>query len=543
MQDKAPEHYEYPLLIKQLLHHPLAVAPNREIVYADKNRYTYTEFNTRLQRLANALTDAGVKHGQTVAVMDWDSHRYLECFFAVPMMGAVLHTVNVRLSPEQILYTINHAEDAFILLNAEFVPLLEPIANRIEQPCKFILINDLLNDSDDTIQGNLKFAGEYETMLQAASASFDFHDFDENTRATTFYTTGTTGKPKGVFYSHRQIVLHTLAATAGLAMPKVQGRLHREDVYFPLTPMFHVHAWGLPYIATMMGLKQVYPGRYEPEKILRLMAKEGATFSHCVPTILYMLLSCPVIDEIDLTNWKVIIGGSALPRGMAKAALARGVDIYSGYGMSETGPILTLAQLDSDKLGDDETETDLRCKTGRPLPMVDLRVVDADMKDANETGEVVARSPWLTQAYLKNPASSEALWAGGYLHTGDIGHIDDNGYLQVTDRIKDIIKSGGEWISSLELEDIVSRCEGVAEVAAIGLPDPKWGETPTLLIVKKEPTSNDINEQSIKAQIQTSINSGTISKWAMPNSIQFVDKIEKTSVGKINKKALREKYS
>ncbi len=175
--------------------------------------------------------------------------------------------------------------------------------------------------------------------------------------------------------------------------------------------------------------------------------------------------------------------------------------------------------------------------------MVDLRVVDADMKDANETGEVVARSPWLTQAYLKNPASSEALWAGGYLHTGDIGHIDDNGYLQVTDRIKDIIKSGGEWISSLELEDIVSRCEGVAEVAAIGLPDPKWGETPTLLIVKKEPTSNDINEQSIKAQIQTSINSGTISKWAMPNSIQFVDKIEKTSVGKINKKALREKYS
>ena len=536
--------YSYPLLIKHLLPTPRAQAARQEIVYADRTRYDYRTLRRRISRLASGLSTCGVKPDDTVAVMDWDSHRYLECFFAVPMMGAVLHTINIRLSPEQILYTINHAEDDVILVHADFVPLLEQIVDRIERKVRFILL------TDDAVAANVPIdtIADYEQLLDSGDDDYDFQDFDENTRATTFYTTGTTGNPKGVYYSHRQLVIHTLGVMSGLGTAGNHARFHRDDVYMPITPMFHVHAWGIPYIATVMGVKQVYPGRYDPEVLLALIEREGVTFSHCVPTILHMLLSHPAAEDTDLSRWKVVIGGAALPRSLAEKAMALGIDVFGGYGLSETCPVLTLAQLDASMLKADSGEQlTIRCKAGRTLPLVDLRVVDENMEDVphdgHATGEVVVRAPWLTQAYLKDADASQQLWRGGYLHTGDIGTIDADGYLKVTDRIKDVIKSGGEWISSLTLEDIVSQHPNVNEVAAIGVPDEKWGERPMLLVVLDSDLENAVSEDQIKALVQAQADKGVISPWAVPDRIQFVDAIEKTSVGKINKKRLREKYS
>ncbi len=297
---KTESAYSYPLLVKNLFRTPIVDNPEQEIVYRGEKRFTYRQFRERVGRLAAALTGLGVKPGDTVAVMDWDSHRYLECFYAVPMIGAVLHTVNVRLPAEQLVYTIGHAEDAVILVNVEFVPLLEQIKSRIETVRKLVL----LTDAAGAPTSSLRFAGEYEELLAASPPLAEFSDLDENTRATTFYTTGTTGLPKGVYFSHRQLVLHTLASLASLASSATQGRFHREDVYMPLTPMFHVHAWGIPYVATTMGVKQIYPGRYVPEVLLKLLVQEKVTFSHCVPTILNMLVSNPATASSTRTGTK-----------------------------------------------------------------------------------------------------------------------------------------------------------------------------------------------------------------------------------------------
>src|SRR5664279_1738487 len=372
-----PSAYDYPLLIKNLLFCPVVDAPEQEIVYRGTFRYTYRELRQRVQRLANALTSLGIKPGDTVAVMDWDSHRYLECFFAVPMIGAVLHTINVRLSPEQILYTIDHAEDDVLLVNAEFLPILEQIRGRMDMVKGFVL----LNDEPLPPTTSIPFCGEYEALLAAASPSFNFADFDENTRATTFYSTGTTGMPKGVYFSHRQLVLHTMGVLGVLGSALGHGRFHRQDVYMPITPMFHVHAWGVPYVATMLGVKQVYPGRYVPDLLLELIEKEGVTFSHCVPTILHMLLKHPHSRRIDLSACKLIIGGASMSRALCIDAMSRGIDIFTGYGMSETCPILTLAHLTPEMLElSPEEQAIIRCKAGRSLPLVDLRIVDGQMK-------------------------------------------------------------------------------------------------------------------------------------------------------------------
>ncbi|WP_313170452.1 fatty acid--CoA ligase [Stenotrophomonas sp.] len=527
--------YAYPLLIKQLLHTPLATNPDQEIVYGDKVRFDYRTLQARIGQLAGLLTSLGVKPGDTVAVMDWDSNRYLESYFAVPMIGAVLMTVNIRLAPEQIAYTLNHSSARVILANREFLPVLESIEEQLPDLRTRVLLDDEAGPLPDG------FATEYEAGLRGAEPVRNFPDFDENTRATMFYTTGTTGLPKGVFFSHRQLVLHSLAAMAALGSAPKQGRLHRDDVYMPITPMFHVHAWGMPYVATLLGIKQVYPGRYLPGKLLDLIAREKVTFSHCVPTILHMLLGHPTAADTDLHGWKVIIGGAALPRALAQQALARDIDIFGGYGMSETCPLLTLAQIDVDALADTDEELSLRTKAGIPVPLVELRIVDEAMNevahDGVATGEVVVRAPWLTQGYLHNPEASQTLWAGGYLHTGDIGNIDGGGYLRVTDRIKDVIKTGGEWISSLALEDIIAMHPAINEVAVIGIADAKWGERPLPLVVRH--AGSTVTEAEIIELVAARSRAGDISRYAIPDRVSFVDSIERTSVGKINKKKLR----
>lgn len=539
---RTPSAFDYQLLIKNMLFCPVVDAPEQEIVYRGTFRYTYRELHQRVKRLASALTSLGVKAGDTVAVMDWDSHRYLECFFAVPMIGAVLHTINVRLSPEQILYTIDHAEDDVLLVNAEFVPILEQIRGRMDTVKSIVLLNDEAAPPVTTIP----FAGEYEALLGAASPEFDFADFDENTRATTFYSTGTTGMPKGVYFSHRQLVLHTMGVMGMLGTASGHGRFHSRDVYMPITPMFHVHAWGMPYVATMLGVKQVYPGRYVPDLLLELVEKEKVTFSHCVPTILHMLLKHPHAQRIDLSGWKLIIGGAAMSRALCLEAMGRGIDVFTGYGMSETCPILTFSHLTQDmlELPPDE-QAAIRCKTGRSMPLVALKVADANLqeqpRDNVSTGEIVVRAPWLTQGYLKDHKASERLWEGGWLHTGDVAVRDENGYVRITDRSKDVIKVAGEWVSSLELEDIIAHHPNVAEVAVIGTIDEKWGERPLALVIPRP--DSGLTEKDISHLVKEYADKGLVNKHVVLLKVRFVDAIDKTSVGKISKVALREKYA
>lgn len=540
---RTPSAYDYPLLIKQLWITPLANSPEQQIVYRGQSRFSYRQTYERIRRLAGILQQLGIEAGQTVAVMDWDSHRYLECFFAIPMSGCVLQTVNIRLSPEQIAYTLNHAGADLILVNAEFLPLLAGIRGKLEKNPQFVLLRD--TDAPAQPGADLPFLGEYEALLQAARPVATFPDFDENARATTFYTTGTTGLPKGVYFSHRQLLLHTLAILADFGTAAAHGRVHREDVYMPITPMFHVHGWGMPYAATLLGIKQVYPGRYEPELLLRLIADEGVTLSHCVPTLLHMLISHPKAKDTDLSRLKMVIGGSALPQGLCKAALERGIDVYAGYGMSETGPLQVVNHLTSEELATDiETQARLRVRTGRSVVLCDVRAVDEQLRevprDGRTQGEVVFRSPWLTQGYFNDPQKSEELWRGGFLHSGDLGTVDADGCVQIRDRVKDVIKTGGEWISSLTLENLISQDPAVAEVAVIGVPDDKWGERPLALVVPRPGAKPD--PAAIRARLLAAAERGEISKYGVPDRVELVEQLAKTSVGKLDKKLLRERY-
>ncbi|WP_156343797.1 fatty acid--CoA ligase, partial [Pseudomonas sp. NBRC 111143] len=530
--------YTYPLLIKRLLMSGSRYEKTREIVYRDKVRLTYPELGERIARLANVLTEAGVKAGDTVAVMDWDSHRYLECMFAIPMIGAVVHTINVRLSPEQILYTMNHAEDRFVLVNSDFVGLYQAIAGQLTTVDKTLLITD----GPDKTAELPNLVGEYEQLLAAASPHYDFPDFDENSVATTFYTTGTTGNPKGVYFTHRQLVLHTLAETSVLGSLDSVRLLSTNDVYMPITPMFHVHAWGIPYAATMMGIKQVYPGRYEPDMLIKLWREEKVTFSHCVPTILQMLLNCPSAKGQDFGGWKVIIGGSALNRALYEAALARGIQLTAAYGMSETCPLISCAHLNEELLaGGEDERVSYRIKAGVPVPLVEAAIVDDQGNflpaDGEAQGELVLRAPWLTMGYFNEPEKSNELWAGGWLHTGDVATLDGMGYIDIRDRIKDVIKTGGEWISSLDLEDLISRHVAVREVAVVGVPDPQWGERPFALLVVHE--SQQLDAKMLKEHLKPFVELGHINKWAIPSQIAVVTEIPKTSVGKLDKKRIR----
>ena len=538
--DRTPSAHDLPLLIKNILHTPLRIAPNKQIVYKDIKRYDYVTLNKRIGQFANALEKLGIKAGDTVGVMDYDSHRYLECFFAIPMMGAVLHTVNWRLSPEQVLYTINHAEDDALLVHTDFLPIVEKFRTAATTVKKIIV----LSDDGTAPESGLSIDGEYEALVEDSSSDYDFEDFDENTRATVFYTTGTTGLPKGVYYSHRQLILQTMANATNMAYQLGRAGFCSSDVYMPLTPLFHVHGWTYPYIASLLGCKHVYPGRYIPDEILELIAKEGVTITHCVPTIVQMLLASPVWDKVDLSRWKLIIGGSALPKGLCATVLKKGVNIYAGYGMSESCPTLTVTAIKSHMSGwDEDKKTEIRCRTGLPLPLVDLRIVDLEGRevphDGVSVGEIVVRAPFLTQGYLKEKERSEELWTGGWMHTGDVGWIDGEGYLQITDRIKDVIKTGGEWLSSIQIEDILTQHPAVIEAAVVGMPSETWGERPYALVTIKEEHAGKVSEEELKSFFKSFVADGSISKWAVPDRIVVVDSIVKTSVGKLDKKEIR----
>ncbi|AIG02892.1 medium-chain-fatty-acid--CoA ligase [Pseudomonas fluorescens] len=530
--------YQYPLLIKRLLMSGTRYEKTREIVYRDKLRYTYPTLIERVARLANVLTAAGVKAGDTVAVMDWDSHRYLECMFAIPMIGAVIHTINVRLSPEQILYTMNHAEDRFVLVNSEFVGLYQAIAGQLTTVDKTLL----LTDGDEKTAELPNLVGEYETLLAAASTQYAFEDFDEHSVATTFYTTGTTGNPKGVYFTHRQLVLHTIGVATIMGSVDSVRLLGTNDVYMPITPMFHVHAWGLPYVATMLGLKQVYPGRYDPEYLVELWRKEKVTFSHCVPTILQMVLNAKAAQGVDFGGWKIVIGGSALNRSLYEAAKARGIQLTAAYGMSETGPLVSCAHLNEELMaGSEDERTTYRIKAGVPGPLVEAAIIDGDGNflpaDGESQGELVLRAPWLSEGYFNEPQKGAELWEGGWMHTGDVATLDAFGVIDIRDRIKDVIKTGGEWISSLALEDLVSRHPAVREVAVVGIADPQWGERPFALLVVRE--GHGIGARELKEHLKPYVEQGHLSKWAIPSQIAIVTEIPKTSVGKLDKKRIR----
>lgn len=528
--------YQYPLLIKRLLMSGSRYEKTREIVYRDQSRYSYLTLNERICRLANVLTEAGVKAGDTVAVMDWDSHRYLECMFAIPMIGAVIHTINVRLSPDQILFTMNHAEDKFVLVNSEFVPLYNCFASKLTTVEKTLL----LTDTPDKTADLPNLVGEYETLLAAAGSTYQFEDFDENSVATTFYTTGTTGNPKGVYFTHRQLVLHTMAVAT--IMGSVEGLLGTDKVYMPITPMFHVHAWGVPYAATMLGVKQVYPGRYDPELLVELWRKEKVNFSHCVPTIMQMVLNAKAAKDVDFTGWNIIIGGSSLNRSLYEAAKAKGIQLTAAYGMSETGPLVSVAHLNDELMaGSEDERTTYRIKAGAPGVLVEAAIVDSEgnflPNDGETQGELVLRAPWLTEGYYREPQKGAELWAGGWLHTGDVATLDSMGGIDIRDRIKDVIKTGGEWVSSLELEDLCSRHPGVREVAVVGIADPQWGERPFALLVAHE--GHVIDAKALKEHLKPFVEQGHINKWAIPSQIALVTEIPKTSVGKLDKKRIR----
>ncbi|MGA2874121.1 MAG: fatty acid--CoA ligase [Nitrososphaerales archaeon] len=533
---------DYQLTIGTLLKQTEHRRSTGEVVYGN-TRYTWTKFLDRVNALASGLDGLGVKKGSKVAVVDIDTNRYLEAYFAVPMMGAVLHTVNIRLPPEQIAYTIGHAEDDVVLIADQFLPIAAKMAPQLKSVKAVVTMSDS-GIAPSTTFPNTQF---YDDLVRKQS-HYEFPSFSEDTQATLFYTSGTTGLPKGVTFTHRQLVLHTLGIAAGLGESAI--KLNSADVMMPLVPLFHVHGWGLPYLAGMWGMKTVLAGRYDAKNILDLMQREHVTFSDMVPTVLNMVINHPQVGEYReaLSRWRVIIGGAALPKGIALAAMRLGVKVMTGYGLSETAPVLTLGT-PTDELRDlpeDQLLDRALLKTGVPVPLVEVKVVDQNMKevprDDKTLGEIVVRSPWTTQGYYKEPEKSAELWRGGWLHTGDLATVDERGYLVIKDRLKDVVKSGGEWISTLLLEDLLMQHQSVLEAAVIGAKDEKWGERPIAVVSFKQ--GKTASEDELKEHLAKYVREGKITKFWLPERIIISpEPLPKTSTGKLDKKPLREKYS
>ena len=486
-------------------------------------RAGFGECVERIDRLARALQTLGIGRGDRVATFAFNSQRHFECYFAVPCSGAVLHTINLRLFPEQIAYVINHAEDRVVILDDVLARVLEPIAHRLETVEHFVVMGD-----GDV--GALPNVLRYEDLLAAAEPGPpEYPELDEREAAALCYTSGTTGNPKGVLYSHRATTLHA----AGVLMAGAFA-IAESDRVLIVVPMFHVNAWGLPYAAALAGAELVMPGRHlDAESLAGLIERERCTVMACVPTIYADLLRHVDRSHQDLTSLHTAIcGGAAMPVALARAFQERhGVRMLQAWGMTETSPMCTVARVDPEREG--EREWKLRGTQGRAVPFVELRVVDATGPvawDGQATGEIEVRGPWIANAYYRE--DDEEKFHDGWLRTGDIARVEPGGWVQITDRVKDVIKSGGEWISSVELENELMAHPAVREAAVIAVADPKWTERPLACVVLDE-------DQRVSPDALRDFLRGRVANFWLPEEFAFIDEIPKTSVGKFDKKQLR----
>jgi fatty-acyl-CoA synthase len=526
---------DFPLSLHHIRRRMRSCSPDTEVVTliepGQVQRATFAEVSGRIDRLARALGALGVEQGDRVGTFAWNNQRHFELYFAIPCIGAVLHTLNVRLFEEQLSYIVNHAEDKVIFVDASLVPLLAKLAPSFQTVARYVVMGDA--DGDRSELEGLPNAVSYEELLeQAGPGSFDYPEIDERQAAALCYTSGTTGNPKGVLYSHRSISLHSSATL----MTDANG-LSQADRVLAVVPMFHANAWGLPYGATLAGADLILPDRFlGAEPLARLIAAERPTLMGCVPTIFADLLRFadenPEIDLSSLSN--AACGGSAVPRQLMKDFQERhDVRIFQAWGMTETSPVATYSRPHEGK-HDDQYWND-RAKQGRPLPWVELRLVDdagGEVPwDGESTGEIEVRGPWVATHYFKDE-SGEDKFDRGWLRTGDIAAVDAKGFVQITDRSKDVIKSGGEWISSVELENEMMSHPDVVEAAVIAKPDERWSERPLCCVVLRAGART--TAQQLVEHLR-----GRVAKWWLPDEFAFVSEIPKTSVGKFDKKVLR----
>lgn len=528
---------DWPLLVNKMLDHGALNHGEREMVTRSIEgpirRYTLAELRLRALRVAQALERDGVKLGDRIATMAWNTDRHVETWFGIMGIGAICHTLNPRLFAEQLVYIVNHAEDRIIFVDTTFVPILQAVAAKLPTVEKYIVLTDAAHMPETT----LKNAVAFEEWLKDADADFAWKSFDENTAAALCYTSGTTGNPKGVLYSHRSNVLHALMVN----QPDVLG-LSSEDSILPVVPMFHANAWAITYASPAAGVKMVLPGAgMDGASIYELLDTERVKASAAVPTVWAGLLQYMNENNLKLPHLdKVLIGGAACPPSMIRTfELDFGVEVMHGWGMTEMSPIGTIGKLKhSTKSMDKEAQLKLKEKQGRAPFMVEMKIVDPDgveqPRDGKAFGHLMVRGPCISRAYYKLEES--ALDEDGWFDTGDIATIDPMGYMHITDRDKDVIKSGGEWISSIDVENAAVGCPGVAEAAVIGLPHPKWSERPLLIIVRAK--GSEVSKEEILAFLD-----GKIAKWWIPTDVVFVDEIPHTATGKISKLQLRERFA
>ncbi len=530
------------LLIRDILLSGRCRESAAEIVYRDLKRYDYAVLISRVKQLANVLVGIGVEEGDKIAVLDWDSHRYLECMFAVPMMGAIFHPVNMRLAPNVIVETILLAEDDYLLIHRDFEFLLPMLQSAGRQFRGIIWLESELStlEAEKNIFGDYIF-GDYEQLLAGAALEYQFPELSEQTIAAISFTKGTTGTPKGCYFSHRQLVLHTMSVLTALSAFEGGVAFRSDDVYMPFSPIFHGFGWAVPMAITMLGAKQVFCGNAGVKEKLHLYQTEQVTFSGGEPQGLHYCLTTAQQLSIDLSGWKVMISGERLREDVAEVALNAGVEVGSAWGITETGPLMCLSYLSREvRAGSLQEQMQYRLKAGMPSPLVDIRVVDESSNtvayDGVTVGEVIVRAPWAATKFVH--AKQELLrgWRDGWYFTGDAATVDELGYIQIQGRIDEGIRPEGHWVSCLELENLLSGLEGVAEVAVIGFSDISGEQRPCALVVPQ--AGKSISLQHIRKHMKPYIEQGSIGIWSVPAKVIEIAEIPHTVSGTVDRSAL-----